>query len=499
MFTTVSPRQSAAKLTSRKCKRESRIGFTLVELLVVIAIIGILIALLLPAVQAAREAARRMQCSNNLKQLSLSVHNYIDTRNALPPASIGPERASLFVQLFPYGEQSALYELVCNGPAGSPNIYGIGRRVTKSPESQYGSTDLKNGAETFEGDILPGGITGTVAHSQIGLWAVLSPEERASLAGVNFMICPSRRSKGFVYDTDDITAIHVYVADGSPLELAGPCGDYVQITRARFDCGYEYPDTGWIGSDYDSMSLYQVAAIFADNVYYGADFNKGPFTTGSSYAKEAVKGLIRGIPDFSSFVDSVSRASAGGVFCWDAAAELANGESGDSINRWADGTSNQLIFGEAHIPSSKIEVGYEQPAGDPPCAWNSSFLSSGSTVGVIGTTRLVGGPWCHAPAAAAVNCFIHWVGGFGGGPNSWSQGDMDKYQASYRSRFRQADDDDTVRGVVNTFSLRLGAAHPSVMNAGFGDGHVGQVNFSADIYVVLALTTVDDGEAVTAP
>ncbi|NMC20216.1 MAG: DUF1559 domain-containing protein [Thermogutta sp.] len=131
-------------------------GFTLVELLVVIAIIGILIALLLPAVQAAREAARRSQCTNNLKQLGLALHNYHDVNNMIPficggtggdtlvngswTTSFGTYNAwcktctsayrlSGFVVLLPYMEQKPIYDKFATmnfSPGGWVNVAGSG-------------------------------------------------------------------------------------------------------------------------------------------------------------------------------------------------------------------------------------------------------------------------------------------------------------------------------------------------------------------------------------
>jgi len=96
-------------------RRRARVGFTLVELLVVIAIIGILVALLLPAIQAAREAARRTECVNNLKQIGVAWHNYHDTHRVFPPSYVnqGSEvRWGWGTLILPFMEQGALFDQI---------------------------------------------------------------------------------------------------------------------------------------------------------------------------------------------------------------------------------------------------------------------------------------------------------------------------------------------------------------------------------------------------
>jgi prepilin-type N-terminal cleavage/methylation domain-containing protein len=142
-------------------------GFTLIELLVVIAIIAILIGLLLPAVQKVREAAARMQCSNNLKQLGVAVHNFQSNYGKLPPAegmatqtgsyvTIPPSpsgtNGTVFFYLLPYIEQDALYKLAGGDSMNNAAVYGTVVKAFICPSDPsvqnagtYGGCGVMNG------------------------------------------------------------------------------------------------------------------------------------------------------------------------------------------------------------------------------------------------------------------------------------------------------------------------------------------------------------------
>jgi prepilin-type N-terminal cleavage/methylation domain-containing protein len=125
-----------------KSVRRWRSAFTLVELLVVIAIIGVLVALLLPAVQAAREAARRSQCTNNLRQFGLALHNHHDTFGILPFARTGgrPQSISWAPLVLPYIEQKNLLDLFVSPIPNGSSTFPMYTPASETPTTNINIT-----------------------------------------------------------------------------------------------------------------------------------------------------------------------------------------------------------------------------------------------------------------------------------------------------------------------------------------------------------------------
>jgi len=188
----------------RKIRVVGRRAFTLVELLVVIAIIGILIALLLPAVQAAREAARRSQCVNNLKQIGVAMHNYVDTHKTLPysanwvtgwpsaspngPYAVwggsGLADHNEFLKILPFMERSNIYESMreatnnwrepADDRAGNPNWIWEGAYNPKTFEPGPATGAKRYGSLVIDSFFCPSSDTGRFADGNTDGWAIHS-------------------------------------------------------------------------------------------------------------------------------------------------------------------------------------------------------------------------------------------------------------------------------------------------------------------------------------
>ena len=313
-------------------RRAGQHGFTLVELLVVIAIIGILIALLLPAVQAAREAARRMSCTNNFKQIGLALHNFHDARKAFPPTRLGAWKIGLPAFLFPFMEQQALYDLMVNAPACDMGDCGSGVDI----------------------------CLGHTQQNQGWWYLQLDESQRNGFGSLNMFKCPSRRSG---------VAITQYYC-----EQPGGQSDYafieylaVQNPSAGMTTEPRY-DNWWdlYGSDLASAYAYALNAISSTEP---RGVNKSPFTPGQG---------------------NVTNDANNNRKAW---------VTGNGIERWTDGTSNQLVWGEKHIPTSKLgkcdDQGDPRPMGDDcafyytgPMRWGSMFR----VIGVMPGGNIAQGP-----------------------------------------------------------------------------------------------------------
>lgn len=194
-------------------------GFTLVELLVVIAIIGVLVALLLPAVQAAREAARRMQCTNNLKQYMISLHNYHDINLAFPARSTGiagsglgtgfagtvgggnRERLSAHVAILPYMEQGSLFDQYQAFPNYHPGL-ATATFTLGTPAVVYNNIFITK----ISGLLCPSDATGwSIAPTALqaanyavcqGDWASMTRTAPSTVGGTLIGIRPDTQTRG---------------------------------------------------------------------------------------------------------------------------------------------------------------------------------------------------------------------------------------------------------------------------------------------------------------
>jgi len=232
--------------------RRLRIGFTLVELLVVIAIIGVLIALLLPAVQKVREAANRTQCANNLKQIGLAVHNFHDTNGAFPntgawwvtgtgysqsgdPLPLKYQTAGWMYQIMPFMEQDNLYK--------SPDLLPIGATPQTAINVQLLNTNIPEVGGTTFGP--PGSycIRNSVRDPNSPNWP--GPQRRTP---VKIYYCPSRRAAAQLNNGLGLND-YASVAPGQVPLHKDSAGQY-EDDPIGLVYGWESHDVGYTGNDF---------------------------------------------------------------------------------------------------------------------------------------------------------------------------------------------------------------------------------------------------------
>ena len=284
-----SPFTIAAAMRKLKKSHSPHFGFTLVELLVVITIIGILIALLLPAVQAAREAARIVQCSNNLKQLSLAMLTFEEANGHLPSGGWGygwvgdPDRgvgieqpAAWIYSILPQLDQIPLFEL---GSDGNPDAWtstqlaGCAATI-QTPLTMMNCPTRRSPVVYAIGATPPPLYSSNGQHTPFGAGAVtaVARGDYAACAGDEPNPCANWRGPDTLSDAATLTRNNTWLLQPNPLEYStGVCYRRSEVTLAQITDGLS--QTYMLGEKYLSPLYYTNGVAGSDNesMYAGFD------------------------------------------------------------------------------------------------------------------------------------------------------------------------------------------------------------------------------------
>ena len=251
--------------------RQPRKGYTLIEFIALLIIIAIVIGMLIPAVQAAREASRRNRCTNNLKEIGRSIHEFHQSQKALPPICLFVHRPAIFSLLLPYLHYQELYDkMVADGHF---------RKAEAHADPKVVISDRK--------------------------WFVgLEPAEKAAFASITTFLCPNRHQAPAM--TLDLNVM-----------CAGPLADYAGLVVTIDGKRAEWHHFSAIGANERYRRNFEVSPLRLPTLAFCPELEKPGSTAGHSRS-------------------------------------IMNWSFTDKMDRWADGTSNQFIFAEKHIPKWAI-------------------------------------------------------------------------------------------------------------------------------------------------
>ena len=347
-----------------------RSGFTLIELLVVIAIIGVLIALLLPAVQAAREAARRAQCTNNLKQLALAAANYHDQQGTFPGGSYSgtlfnpphwstyPENFSCFVRMLPQFEQGAMYNAtnfnLCSASAENLTICGVQLNALICPSDTMNSQVLMPASRSSATGVSPGWSFNENYPLPAGNWTQAFTSYGGNAGTFTFgfsnLMMPTvlAQFNGVIYNDSSVNIAAITDGTSNTFLFA----EHSKGQLLQLDPGYAVSDGSWnSGRWYDSL----FATMYPMNLGYG-NTSAGLTSAGSAYYDPTCAGSLH--PGGANF-----------AFCDGSVRFLKN-----SINSWTFATGNKDSSGDA-MPDGTT---YTSVSYSSPYSKTGYYLATGS-------------------------------------------------------------------------------------------------------------------------